>query len=85
MRAAGQPFWLPRGDFVLLLSLAIVLIGVFVLPVLGAGTALARYSPRLVTPSRSRHHYDLLLGQGAGKHPGPNASAHSQKAVGSRI
>jgi hypothetical protein len=53
MRAAGQPFWLPRGDFVLLLSLAIVLIGVFVLPVLGAGTALARYSPRLgVSPAR---------------------------------
>ena len=69
MRAAGEPYWLPRADFVLLLSLAIVLIGVFVLPVLGAGTSFARYSLGWAFlllagyPFALAGHYDLLLGK----------------------
>jgi hypothetical protein len=69
VRAAGEPYWLPRADFVLLLSLAIVLIGVFVLPVLGAGNSFARYSLGWAFlllagyPFALAGHYDLLLGQ----------------------
>ena len=69
MRAIGATYWLPRADFVLLASLAIVLIGVFVLPVLGAGAAFARYSLGWAFlllagyPFALAGHYDLLLGK----------------------
>ena len=69
MRAAGKPYWLPPADFVLLASLATVLVGVFVVPVLGAGTAFARYSLGWAFlllagyPFALAGHYDLLFGQ----------------------
>jgi hypothetical protein len=68
-RDDGHAYWLPPADFLLVVSLAVVLIGVFVLPVLGAGLAFARYALGwafllLATyPLALAAHYEILLGK----------------------
>jgi hypothetical protein len=45
LKAGNADYWLPPADFVLLLSMTVVLIGVFVIPVaLGAGLSFATYA-----------------------------------------
>jgi hypothetical protein len=62
-------YWLPPADFVLIGSLAVVLIGVFVLPVLGAGLTFARYALGWAFlllagyPFALAGHYDILFGE----------------------
>lgn len=69
MRSEGLIWWLPRADFVLLGALAVVLIGVFVLPVLGAGLSFARYALGLGFvllagyPFALAGHYEILRGE----------------------
>src|SRR5437868_1017362 len=67
--ASEVTYWFPPADFLLLLSLAIDLVGVFVLPVLGTGKVFARYalgwSLLLLTayPFALLGHYEILFGQ----------------------
>jgi hypothetical protein len=69
MRSQGGLWWLPRADFVLLGALAVTLIGVFVLPVLGAGLTFARYALGLAFvllagyPFALAGHYEILHGE----------------------
>ena len=69
MRASGSRYWLPPADFALLGSLAVVLVGVFVLPVLGASLAFARYALGWAFlllagyPFALAGHYEILRGQ----------------------
>lgn len=69
MRARGEPYWFPPADFLLLGSLAVVLVGVFVLPVLGAGLAFGQYALGWAFlllagyPFAIVGHYDILFGE----------------------
>ena len=62
-------YWFPPADFALLGSLAVVLVGVFVLPVLGAGLAFAKYALGWAFlllagyPFALLGHYDILFGR----------------------
>jgi hypothetical protein len=62
-------YWLPPADFALLGSLVVVLVGVFVLPVLGAGLAFARYALGWAFlllagyPFALIGHYEILFGK----------------------
>ena len=62
-------YWLPPADFLLLGSLAVTLIGVFVLPILGAGLSFALYALGLslvllaAYPFALAGHYEILFGQ----------------------
>jgi hypothetical protein len=62
-------YWLPPAEFVMLASLVVVLIGVFVLPVLGAGLEFARYALGwgflLLAgyPLALAGHYEILFGR----------------------
>ena len=68
MRSAGLSYWLTPADHVLILSLSVGLVGVFVLPVLGAGLTVAKYalgwSMLLLAgyPLVAAGHYEILLG-----------------------
>lgn len=68
MRSDGRPYWLTAADHVLILSLVVGLVGVFVLPVLGADLTVARYalgwSMLLLAgyPLVAAGHYEILLG-----------------------
>lgn len=68
MRSAGRTYWLTPADHVLILSLGVGLVGVFVLPVLGAGLTVAKYalgwSMLLLAgyPLAAAGHYEILLG-----------------------
>jgi hypothetical protein len=69
LRSEGLRYWLPPADFVLLGSLVVALVGVFVLPVLGAGLAFARYALGWAFlllagyPFALAGHYEILLGK----------------------
>lgn len=61
-------YWLPPADFLLLTSLAVTLIGVFVLPILGASLSFALYALGLslvvlaAYPFALAGHYEILFG-----------------------
>lgn len=69
VRTSGGRWWLPAADFVLILSLVVVLVGVFTLPVLGASLTFARYALGWAFLLLARYpfalagHYEILLGQ----------------------
>src|SRR4051794_23974564 len=69
MRTGGGQWWMPRADFVLLASLAVTLIGVFVLPVLGAELVFARHALGVAFvllagyPFALAGHYEILRGK----------------------
>jgi hypothetical protein len=68
MRSERKWYWLTAADHVLILSLGVGLVGVFVLPVLGAGLSVAKYalgwSMLLLAgyPLAAAGHYEILFG-----------------------
>lgn len=67
-------YWLPPADYVLLTSMAVALLGVFVLPILGASLGFALYSLGLsmtllaAYPFVLAGHYEILLPRAARLH-----------------
>ena len=87
IRASGSPtYWLPPADFVLLLSMAVVLIGVFVIPIaLGAGVSFAKYAMGFGFlllagyPFAIAGHYGILSGRPAPLPAGEDGFKHPQE------